>query len=71
VDSRYDERNPPVDAAIDKTNEISSALRCRLSEAEPPESVEKHRHLLLQGLAQGAELDAKPASRRGLFRRSR
>ena len=74
VGSRYDERNPPVEAAIDRTNEISSALRCRLSEAEPPESVDpeaQHRHLLLQGLAQGAELDAKPPSRRGLFRRSR
>ena len=63
-----------MEAAIDRTNEISSALRCRLSEAEPPESVDpeaQHRHLLLQGIAQGAELDAKPASRRGPFRRSR
>ena len=56
-----------------KTNEISSALRCRLSQAEPPESVDpdaQHRHLLLQDIAQNAELEAQPA-RRGLFRRSR
>lgn len=63
-----------MEATTDKTNEISSALRCRLSEAEPPESVDpdaQHRHLLLQGLAQDAELDAQPVARRGLFRRSR
>jgi hypothetical protein len=56
-----------------KTNEISSALRCRLSQAEPPESVDpdaQHRHLLLQDIAQNADLEAQPA-RRGLFRRSR
>jgi hypothetical protein len=63
-----------VEATIDKVNEISSALRCRLSEAEPTESVDfdaQHRHLLLQGIAQNAELAAPPVSRRGLFRRSR
>lgn len=62
-----------MDATIETTNEISSALRCRLSEAEQ-ESVDpdaQHRHLLLQGLAQNAELDVQPVSRRGLFRRSR
>jgi hypothetical protein len=56
-----------------KTNEISSALRCRLSQAEAPESVDpdaQHRHLLLQDIAQNADLEAQPA-RRGLFRRSR
>lgn len=56
-----------------KTNEISSALRCRLSQAEPPESVDpdaQHRHLLLQDIAQNADLEAQPG-RRGLFRRSR
>jgi hypothetical protein len=58
----------------DKTNEISSALRCRLSEAHTPKSVDpdaQHRHLILQGLAQNAELDVQPVSRRRLFRRSR
>jgi hypothetical protein len=63
-----------VDAAIEKANEISSALRCRLAGAEPPESVDadaQHRHLILQGFAQNAELDARTATRRGLFRRSR
>jgi hypothetical protein len=69
-----DERMNRMDATIAKTNEISSALRCRLSEAAPPESVDpdaQHRHLLLQRLAQDARLDAQPVSRRGLFRRSR
>jgi hypothetical protein len=63
-----------VEATIDKTNEISSALRCRLSEAEPPKPVDpdaQHRHLILQGLAQDAELDMQPVSRGRLFRRSR
>jgi hypothetical protein len=63
-----------MDTTTDKTNEISSALRCRLSEAEAPKSVDpdaQHRHLLLQGLAQNAELDVQPVSRRRLFRRSR
>jgi hypothetical protein len=63
-----------VEATTEKTNEISSALRCRLSQAEPPQSVDpdaQHRHLLLQELAQNSELDVQPVSRRGLFRRSR
>ena len=58
----------------DRTNEISSALRCRLSEAHAPQPVDpdaQHRHLILQGLAQNAELDVQPVSRRRLFRRSR
>ena len=56
-----------------RTNEISSALRCRLSEAEASESVDpeaQHRHLLLQGIAQESELEAQP-TRKGRFRRSR
>ncbi len=56
-----------------KTNEISSALRCRLSEAEAPGSVDpdaQHRHLLLQDIAQDFELEGQP-TRKGLFRRSR
>lgn len=63
-----------MEATTDKTNEISSALRCRLSEAQAPNSVDpdaQHRHLILQGLAQNAELDVQPVSRRRLFRRSR
>ena len=58
----------------DKTNEISSALRCRLSEAEAPTAIDpdaQNRHLILIGLAQSVELDAQPVSRRRLFRRSR
>ena len=58
----------------DKTNEISSALRCRLSEAEAPNAIDpdaQNRHLILIGLAQSVELDAQPVSRRRLFRRSR
>jgi hypothetical protein len=57
----------------DQMNEISSALRCRLSEAEPPDSVDPeapHRHLLLQGIAQEFVLEAQ-RTRKGLFRRSR
>jgi hypothetical protein len=57
----------------DQTNEISSALRCRLSEAEPTDSVDPeapHRHLLLQGIAQDFVFEAQRA-RKGLFRRSR
>jgi hypothetical protein len=57
----------------DQTNEISSALRCRLSEAEAPDPVApeaQHRHLLLQGIAQDFVLEA-PTTRKGLFRRSR
>jgi hypothetical protein len=63
-----------VEATTEKTNEISSALRCRLSEGEAQRSVDpdaQHRHLILQGLAQNAELDVQPVSRRRLFRRSR
>lgn len=63
-----------MDTTTDKTNEISSALRCRLSEAEAPKSVDpdaQHRHLLLVGIAQDAQIGAQPVSRRGLFRRSR
>ena len=57
----------------DQTSEISSALRCRLSEAKAPGSADpeaQHRHLLLQGIAQDFVHEAKP-TRRGLFRRSR
>jgi hypothetical protein len=63
-----------VDVTTGKANEISSALRCRLSEVEAPHEVDpdaQHRHLLLQGLAQNAVMEVQPASRRGLFRRSR
>jgi hypothetical protein len=63
-----------VEATIEKTNEISSALRCRLSQAESPTSDDpdtQHRHLLLQGIAQNAEADVPSVSRRGLFRRAR
>jgi hypothetical protein len=58
----------------DQTNEISSALRCRLSEAEPTDAVDPeapHRHLLLQTIAQDLVLEAPQTTRRGLFRRSR
>ena len=61
---------PPM---TDQSNGISSALRCRLSEADAPEAVDpgaQHRHLLLQGIAQDFVLEAQ-ATRRGLFRRSR
>lgn len=57
----------------DQANEISSALRCRLSETETPDPVDheaQHRHLLLQGIAQDFQLEALP-TRKGLFRRSR
>lgn len=63
-----------VQASTEKTNEISSALRCRLSQAEAPTTLEpdaQHQHLLLQEIAQNAELAGQPVSRRGLFRRSR
>jgi hypothetical protein len=63
----------PTDQKTEQTNDISSALRRRLSEAEAPESVDpeaQHRHLLLQGIAQDIELEAQP-TRKGLFRRSR
>lgn len=63
-----------METTIEKANEISSALQCRLSQTEPPESVDpdaQHRHLLLVGIAQNAELEWHPAGRRGLFRRSR
>ncbi|MGZ5307064.1 MAG: hypothetical protein ACXWEG_10050 [Actinomycetota bacterium] len=63
-----------MEATVERTHEISSALRCRLSQAEPPKSVDpdaQDRHLLLQDIAQNAELDVQPVSRRGLFRRSR
>ncbi len=69
-----DERNGPVETMTDKTNEISSALRCRLSEAEAPHAIDpdaQNRHLILIGLAQNVELDVQPVSRRRLFRRSR
>jgi hypothetical protein len=69
------ERMRLVEAAIEGTNEISSALLCRLSEAEPPRTVDpdaRHRHLLLQGIAQNADVSVSPTvSRRRLFRRSR
>jgi hypothetical protein len=56
------------------TNQIASALRCRLSEAghqvsDDPEA--RHRHLLLQGIAQNADLPPVQAGRRRVFRRSR
>ena len=57
----------------DQTNEISSALRCRLSEAEPADSVgpeAPHRHLPLQGIAQDFVFEPQQP-RKGLFRRSR
>jgi hypothetical protein len=68
------ERMELVEAATEGTNEISSALLCRLSEAEPPRTVDpdaQHRHLLLQGIAQNADVAVLPVSRRRLFRRSR
>ena len=63
-----------MNQTTDRTNEISSALRCRLSQAETPESVDPeapHRHLLLQGIAQDFVLEAQQKTRKGLFRRSR
>ena len=56
------------------TNQIASALLCRLSEAEPQVSEDpeaQHRHLLLQGIAQNADLTPIPVSRRRVFRRPR
>ena len=63
-----------VEALTDKTTEISSALRCRLSEVEAPSAIDpdaQNRHLILIGLAQSVELDVQPATRRRLFRRAR
>jgi hypothetical protein len=63
-----------VEATTEKTNEISSALRCLLTEAGSPELVDPeaaHRHLLLQDIAQNAVLEVEPVIRRGLFRRFR
>ena len=60
--------------SIDQTYEISSALRCRLSEAkasDPVDTEAQHRHLLLQGIAQDFVLEAQQKTRKGLFRRSR
>ncbi len=59
--------------AVERMNGISSALRCRLSEAEPTDSVDleaPHRHLLLQNIAQDFVFEPQQA-RKGLFRRSR
>lgn len=59
---------------IATTNQIASALLCRLSEAAPqaPDDPEApHRHLLLQGIAQNADLTTIPVARRRVFRRSR
>ena len=56
------------------TNQIASALLCRLSEAELQMAVDpeaQHRHLLLQGIAQNADLTTIPVARRRVFRRSR
>ena len=56
------------------TNQIASALLCRLSEVEHQMSDDPevpHRHLLLQGIAQNADLTTIPVSRRRIFRRSR
>jgi len=65
----------PMDPTTDGTNEISSALRCRLSEANARGSVDsdaqQHRHLLLQGIAQDFVLEQQQRTRKGLFRRSR
>jgi hypothetical protein len=64
----------PMDQTTDGTNEISSALRCRLSEANARRSVDteaQHRHLLLQGIAQDFVLEPQQRTRKGLFRRSR
>ncbi len=63
-----------MDDPAGTTNQIASALLCRLSEAEAqtandPEA--QHRHLLLQGIAQNADLTTIPVSRRRVFRRSR
>lgn len=60
-------------STTEQTNEIASAIRCRLSGAEVQRMVDPdtQRHLLLHGIAQNAELDDQPVSRRGLFRRSR
>ena len=56
------------------TNQIASALLCRLSEAEPqvPEDPDaQHRHLLLMGIAQNADITMAPVRRRRVFRRTR
>jgi len=56
------------------TNQIASALRCRLSEADDQMSNDpeaRHRHLLLQGIAQNADVTTIPVARRRVFRRSR
>jgi hypothetical protein len=69
-----DERKGLVEAMTDKTTEISSALRCRLSEVEAPNTLDpdaQNRHLILIGLAQSVELDVQPVTRRRLFRRAR
>jgi hypothetical protein len=69
-----DERNGLVEALTDKTTEISSALRCRLSEVEAPSAIDpdaQNRHLILIGLAQNVELDVQSVRRRRLFRRAR
>ena len=62
-----------MDDPTGTTKQIASALLCRLSEAEPqtndPEA--QHRYLLLQGIAQNADLTTIPVSRRRVFRRSR
>jgi hypothetical protein len=63
-----------MDTMTETKHEISSALRCRLSQAEMHEPVDpdgQHRHLLLQELAQNAELDVQAATPRRLFRRAR
>jgi hypothetical protein len=63
-----------VDDPAGTTNQIASALLCRLSEAEAqtandPEA--QQRHLLLQRIAQNADLTTIPVFRRRVFRRSR
>jgi hypothetical protein len=63
-----------VGSTTERTHEISSALRCRLSGAESPEPIDPespHRHLLLQQIAQEVVLEAQQMTRKGVFRRSR
>jgi hypothetical protein len=67
-------RGRTVEDGDGTTNQIASAQRCRLSEAEPQMSDDleaQHRHLFLQGIAQHADLTTVQAGRRRVFRRSR
>jgi hypothetical protein len=62
-----------MEATITKTEEISSALRCRLSGSEPTsiDAELRDRVLILQEIAQKAALDVRPATHRRRFGRSR